>query len=269
MRKNGYLHGYSRSEQTRLHAQARVFAPVLHRELLFPPGTRLLEVGCGAGAQTALLLRRNPKLHVTGVDLSADQLAAARRHFRGHPAQKRLTLLQANATALPFPRGTFDAALSVWFLEHVPDPLPILKEIRLVLRPGGTLHVREVLNHSFMVFPDSPAITEYWWAYNRMQREFAGNPDVGLELPNLLKAAGFREIDLWREDITYDLTTPALRQLWLKYWRDLLLSGAPAMLTHRRITAALIAAIKREFAQLLKHPHSVFHFTPVFGSATA
>jgi SAM-dependent methyltransferase len=264
-----YLHGYSPAEQKRLHAQAAVFAPVLHRELRFPRNTHLLEVGCGVGAQTAILLRNNPTLRITAVDLSECQLAAAREHFSRHPARHRVTFLAADATALPFPARTFTAALSIWFLEHVPAPLPILREIRRVLHPGSPLHLREVFNHSFALFPHSPACESYWHAYNALQRDLAGNPDIGIELPNLLAAAGFRRIALRREDITYDRTTSALRRTWLTYWRDLMLSGAPQLLARERLTAAHVAAIKKEFAALQKDPNSVFHFTPVFGTATS
>jgi SAM-dependent methyltransferase len=267
MTKN-YLHGYSAAEQKRLHAQAKVFAPVLHRELRFAGKTHLLEIGCGAGAQTDILLRNNPKLRITAADYSEDQLAAARDHFSRHPHKGRVDFIAANALALPFADKTFDAALSVWFLEHVPAPVPILKEIRRVLKPGGVLHVREVFNHSFTLFPHAPACEKYWHAYNALQLDLGGHPHIGLHLPNLLRSAGFRKINLHHEDITYNRLTPRLRRDWLIYWRDLMLSGAPQLLAHKRVTRAEIAAIKKEFAALQKNPDAVFHFAPVFGTAT-
>jgi ubiquinone/menaquinone biosynthesis C-methylase UbiE len=263
-----YLHGYSLPEQRRLHRQARTFAPLLHRDLHFPGSARLLELGCGAGAQTAILLRRNPQLRITAIDRSPTHLAAARRFFDRRPtAGGRLQFLQAEATELPFAARTFDAALSVWLLEHAPDPLAILREARRVLKTGGRLHLREVFNASVYIRPLAPALEQYWAAYNALQYDLGGNPNIGPHLGNILRAAGFREICLAPEPIWLDRRRLALRRHWLAYWLELLLSAAPNLLARKRVTPRLIAAMKREFAALQADPQTVFFFSPVFGYA--
>jgi len=269
MAKIAYLHGYSPAEQRRLHRQAATFAPILHRDLRFKTGTRLLEIGCGAGAQTSLLLRNNPGLHVTAVDCAPDHLDAARRHFarRQSRASGRLTFLEAQASHLPLPENTFDAALSVWLLEHVPDVLSILREVRRVLRPAGRLHVREVFNASVYIRPWSPALEEYWAAYNTLQYELGGNPNIGPHLGNLLRAAGFREIHVQPETIWLDRRQAALRRHWLTYWLELMLSGAPELLAKKRVTRPQIHAMKKEFAALQRDKETVFFFSPMFGYA--
>ncbi|MEI8196627.1 MAG: class I SAM-dependent methyltransferase, partial [Phycisphaerae bacterium] len=253
----------------RLHRQARTFAPLLHRDLRFPAYTHLLEVGCGVGAQTALLLQRNPKLNITAVDRSMHHLAAARRFFGRHRAltSGSLQFVQADATTLPFAARSFDAALSVWFLEHVPDQLAILREVRRVLRVGGRLHIREVFNASVYIRPCCPVLEEYWAAYNALQYALGGNPNIGPHLGNLLREAGFGEIHLNHEPIWLDRRRPTLRRHWLNYWQDLLLSAAPNLLAGRQVTPRLITAMKREFAVLQADIHTVFFFSPVFGYA--
>lgn len=264
-----YLHGYSAEEQRRLHRQARTFAPILHRDLRFPGRTRLLEVGCGAGAQTAILLRNNPRLRVTAVDRSATHLEAARRYFgrRRALAGGRLELLEAEATQLPLAEGSFDAALSVWLLEHVPDVLGILRETRRVLRAGGRLYLREVFNASVYIRPWSPALEEYWAAYNVLQYEMGGNPNIGPELGNLPRAAGYSVICVAPETIWLDRRRPALRRHWLNYWLELLLSAADNLRARRQVTPQLIGAMKREFGVLQSDPGTVFFFSPMFGYA--
>src|SRR5258708_37027100 len=74
-----YLHGYSEHERDRLHRQARFLEPMVHDRLPFRRRRRLLEVGAGVGAQTEILLRHFPGIHITGIEINAAQIEAARR----------------------------------------------------------------------------------------------------------------------------------------------------------------------------------------------
>ena len=80
-----YLHGFSSTEQQRLMTQARLFESSIFSGIDYSGAQRLLEVGSGVGAQTEILLRRFPELHVTGVDLSESQLATARGNLEKTP----------------------------------------------------------------------------------------------------------------------------------------------------------------------------------------
>ena len=66
----GYLHGFTAEEQSRLRRQARFLSYKVHDQLPFRRCRQLIEVGCGVGAQTEILLRHFPDLHVTGIDAS-------------------------------------------------------------------------------------------------------------------------------------------------------------------------------------------------------
>ena len=83
---------------------------------------RVLEVGAGSG------LLQDQVSDFTGLDLSA----TARRYFHK-------PFVQADARAMPFPDASFDAAWSIWVLEHVPNPEMALSEMRRVLKPNGLL----------------------------------------------------------------------------------------------------------------------------------
>jgi SAM-dependent methyltransferase len=94
-----------------------------------------LDIGCGCG-EMIYLLEREGFANTTGVDLDSTQLAEARRHVRG---------LLVAADALEFlggcPSASIDFVSAVNFLEHLPKDVLLngLREIRRVLRPGGTL----------------------------------------------------------------------------------------------------------------------------------
>jgi len=76
-----YVHGYDRRENTRLQDQAATLVELLHSDTFFPPGSRVLEAGCGVGAQTVTLAGNSPHAHITSVDLSAGSVEEARKRI--------------------------------------------------------------------------------------------------------------------------------------------------------------------------------------------
>lgn len=98
-----------------------------------PPGLRWLDVGCGNGAFTELLVQRCAPAHVTGIDPSGAQLAYA----RARPGTAGAEYVQGDAAALPFGDGSFDAAVMALVLFFVPDPARGAQEMLRVVRPGG------------------------------------------------------------------------------------------------------------------------------------
>jgi demethylmenaquinone methyltransferase/2-methoxy-6-polyprenyl-1,4-benzoquinol methylase len=95
-------------------------------------GGHVLDVATGTGLVAEQLLAHGHR--VTGVDQSPDMLAVARRRFGD-----RVELVQASATALPFPDATFDHLTFTYLLRYVDDPGATLAELARVVRPGGTV----------------------------------------------------------------------------------------------------------------------------------
>lgn len=98
-------------------------------------GLRWLDVGCGNGAFTEMLVERCVPVSVQGIDPSEGQLAFARTRALSRVAQFR----QGDATALPFPDDTFDVAVMPLVIFFVPDPARGVAEMARVVRPGGTV----------------------------------------------------------------------------------------------------------------------------------
>lgn len=99
------------------------------------PKLRWLDVGCGNGSFTELLVARCAPLAVEGIDPSEAQLAYARSREGLGMAQFRL----GDAMALPFPADTFDAAVMPLVIFFVPDPAKGIAEMARVVCPGGTV----------------------------------------------------------------------------------------------------------------------------------
>jgi SAM-dependent methyltransferase len=96
-------------------------------------GLRWLDVGCGNGAFTEMLVERCAPASVQGIDPSEAQLAYARIRPAARVAQFR----QGDAMALPFPDDTFDAAVMPLVIFFVPDPAKGVAEMARVVCPGG------------------------------------------------------------------------------------------------------------------------------------
>lgn len=113
-----------RPSPTRLHYLALALE-------LIPPGSDVLELGCGAGIPMTAALAAGRTL--TGVDLSATQLEMARRNVPS------AAFIQADMTSLSFDPASFDAVVAFYSLTHVPrdEQVELLGRVRRWLRPGG------------------------------------------------------------------------------------------------------------------------------------
>jgi len=260
-KQKGYLHGFTPEEQDRLFRQARQLEGEIHVSLPFRRCRKLLEVGCGVGAQTAILLRYFPDLHVTGIDRSEVNLEMAEQNLsRVLWAGNRYELRQGDAETLPFEAGTFDSAFLCWILEHVGDPERVLSEVRRVLRPGAPIVVTEVQNASFFIDPYSPQTLSYWMAFNDHQIDLGGDPFVGAKLGNLLQQNGYRDITTDVRAIHLDNRLPGERAEFLAYWTELLLSGAPGLQQAGRVSAEVVEGMKQELARVGRDPNAVFFY---------
>jgi ubiquinone/menaquinone biosynthesis C-methylase UbiE len=101
--------------------------------LVPPKGLRWIDVGCGNGAFTELLVDRCAPAEVQGVDPSEGQLAFARTR----PAARLAKFQQGDAMALPFGDKSFDAAVMALVIFFVPDPKKGVAEMARVVAPGG------------------------------------------------------------------------------------------------------------------------------------
>jgi SAM-dependent methyltransferase len=109
-----------------------------------PAMSRLLDVGTGAGVLAIAAARRWPKLEVVGLDGSAEMLAVAKAAWderRGDQAVDRIRWVRGHAGQLPFESGLFDAVVSSFVYQLVPDLSRALAEALRVLRPGGRLAI--------------------------------------------------------------------------------------------------------------------------------
>jgi ubiquinone/menaquinone biosynthesis C-methylase UbiE len=257
-----YLHGFSHEEQTRLQKQARFAEQTVYKDVNLSSVKNLLEVGCGVGAQSEILLRRYPEIQLTGIDLNTKQLAAAKANLGSYShLDGRYELKEMNAAQMEFESNSYDGAFLCWILEHVPEPLKVLSEVRRVLRPGSIIYVTEVMNSSFFLDPYSPNLWKYWMSFNDYQYDQAGDPFVGAKLGNMLSAIGFVNVETTVKTWHLDNRYPDKRKEIIDYWKELLLSAADQLLKAEYTTEEIVTGARKELELVSKDPNAVFLYS--------
>lgn len=202
-----YVHGYDPRENIRLQDQASTLVGLLHSDTTYPPGSRILEAGCGVGAQTVILSRNSPGAQITSIDISEASIAEARKRL--HTAGiTNVTLQQGDLFNLSFEEGSFDHLFICFVLEHLPDPVSALQRLKNMIRPGGTVTVIEGDHGSVYFHPESEAARKAIQCQISLQAQAGGNALIGRELYPLLIKAGYRNCRVSPRMVYVDSSKP-------------------------------------------------------------
>ena len=205
----GYVHGYTVREEDRLHDQAQTLAELLHYDTGYGAGERILEAGCGTGAQTRILASKHRQTRFTSIDLSATSVRKAREEAE-LLGLGNVDFQVADVYRLPFDDGSFDHGFVCFLLEHLKDPEGALSELARVVRPGGTITVVEGDHGSAYFYPECEESRRAIEALIRIQAEMGGNSLVGRQLYPLLCEAGLRDVTVSPRMVYVDRTRPTL-----------------------------------------------------------
>jgi SAM-dependent methyltransferase len=207
--QNGYVHGYSARESERLADQAQTLTELLHHDTHYPEGSRVLEAGCGIGAQTVILARNSPGARITSIDISEDSLRRAEEKAR-QEGITNVTFRQGDIFRLPFEPESFDHIFVCFVLEHLADPQRALGRLRPLLKKGGTITVIEGDHGSTYFHPENADAHKAIDCLVELQRRGGGNALIGRQLYPLVTGAGFTDVHVTPRMVYVDSSRPAL-----------------------------------------------------------
>jgi ubiquinone/menaquinone biosynthesis C-methylase UbiE len=161
-------------------------------------GHQVLDVGCGVG-QPAMRIAQRTGAHVTGIAISQDQIARATELAEAAGLTDKVEFRHADAMELPFPDNSFDAAIAIESIFHMPDRERVFSEIRRVLRPGGRLVLTDFFERAPIPADKQPAV-------DRLLRDFIMTLARPEDYLPMLSRAGLRFVEL------RDITEQSVRQ---------------------------------------------------------
>ncbi|CAN3983653.1 methyltransferase domain-containing protein [Kitasatospora purpeofusca] len=200
----------ARSFLDRAAAELATLKSELDGMLRVSPGDRVLDVGCGTGADVrAIAARVGPAGRVVGLDSSKEQIDRA---VPAGPGDAPVEFHHGDATALPFPDDGFDAARAERVIEHVPDPAAAVAEMLRVVRPGGQVLITDPDHGLWAPDLDDRGLTRRimgWWG------DHVPNPWVARQLRDLLVRAGARDVTVTARPVVLTSLVAADSLTWI------------------------------------------------------
>jgi len=205
-----------------------------------PKGARWLDVGCGTGAFSELILRHGAQQSLTGIDPSPEQIAYAKKQLRD------LTFKVADSMELPFGQSEFDVVASALVIHFIPDRARAFAEMHRVLRPGGLIAGYTWKRNAAANFaPYAPML--------RAARSLGGEPMSSPLVPEgtpegmraTLAAAGFTDIVVTEIDVTRTFAS------FDEYWEIQTMPFSPSGKTVAKLTDAQRAKLREAMREKL------------------
>lgn len=216
MSQERYIHGHHESV-LRSHTWRTVENSAAYLLPHLSPGLDLLDIGSGPGTITVDFAERLAPGKVLGIDASADIVSSATR-LAEERALGNVSFRAGNAYALDLADDSVDIAHAHQVLQHVADPVAVLREMARVVRPGGVVAARDVDYGGAIWFPELPGLALWGRLYDAVHRAGGGEPNAGRRLRAWSRAAGLTDVTSTAS--VWSFSSDEERAWWGGLWAD-------------------------------------------------
>ncbi|NLE02455.1 MAG: class I SAM-dependent methyltransferase, partial [Fibrobacter sp.] len=182
-----------KSEIKRLDAQIDLFWSEeisVYKNAGIKDNSHIIDLGCGTGYLIEKLSREFPNAKFTGVEQDQKLFDISCQRLQNVPSV--LEINHASIEQFSQTDHDYDIAIMRLVLEHIPNPLNTLNQIRSILKPGGRIIIIDNdFDYHLKTYPPIPELDQLYAAYKRSRIDDGGDPCIGIRLPSLLSQAGF------------------------------------------------------------------------------
>ncbi len=215
MNEHDYIPGSPERRLIRILEENPSLLSVLYGNMVYPTGSYILDAACGSGIQTCYLARMSPDSSFTGMDTSRASIIKASK-LKKRSKLKNVRFRVGDVFDLPFEDETFDHITFSFGLEYVKNPERAVRELKRVLRPGGTITVISGDLGSCIFWPDTSDSQELWEAMRRAHEFLGGDSSAGRKIYPILHQTGFRFIHVTPAAVYIDANDQELREGFLR-----------------------------------------------------
>ena len=251
-----YTHGHHESV-LRSHTWRTVENSAAYLIAEITPGAVVLDVGCGPGTITVDMAARVNPGTVIGIDQSAEIVAQAAA-LAAEQGVDNCRFVVGDAYSLDFADNTFDIVHAHQTLQHMSDPVSMLRELYRVTKPGGVVAARDADYAGMIWFPELPGMRQWMDLYQRVARSNGGEPDAGRRMRYWATEAGMT--DVVPTASTWCFATDEDRAWWGGMWADRVRDSAFATqaIEGGFATSVDIASIRATWQNWIKAPGAWF-----------
>jgi SAM-dependent methyltransferase len=259
-----YIHGTSPQEQTRLDGLNRITNKSFIDYLGDGRDLRICDFGCGLGILVNDMATKYPSAEIVGLEISADQYQEAARI---HQDRANVTLIQTDVLKSDLPENYFDITYCRYLLEHVPDPVAVVREMARVTKPDGKVVSQENDLYNVIYHPPIDGHDQVMDQFCGLQIEMGGAPFIGRELFDIYKSAGVKQIELSYAPEIYTEDEPENYRAWLANALSIFGGVRDELLGRGMIDEMTFDGVCNAFRDRIAKPRGValFHWNRITG----
>lgn len=217
-----YTHGHHESV-LKSHTWRTVDNSVAYLVPHLEPGLSVLDLGCGPGTITADLAGRVAPGRVIGLD-AAPEIIEKASAFAADAGIVNVEFVTGDAYQLDYPDDNFDIVHAHQILQHVVDPVAVLREARRVVKREGIVAARDADYAGVIWYPLLPGLARWLSLYERVHRSNGGEPNAGRHLKAWAMGAGFTDVQSTAS--IWCFTSDEDREWWGSMWEERVLESA-------------------------------------------